>query len=123
MILWFVIAIGLALIILGVISVLMMKGKRRPTDYYSLFIMGAIWLPAGILMWWLDKDGTIGNIFVILGMIYLVMGLAHKKEWEKNHRTWRQLTKKEKKFKIAVFIALGILILLGAVAFLLVALL
>ena len=77
------------LVLLGIVAIIVAKktkGKKRPTDYYALFIMGIVWFPFGILMWLMDKDSSLGIIFIALGAIYTAMGLAHKKDWAKNKR-------------------------------------
>jgi uncharacterized membrane protein len=85
MVAWILIAIIILLIIFGIIAILATKkGKKKPTDYYSLFVMGIIWLPLGIVF--MINDYSLGNIFFILGLVYMIMGLAHKKEWKKNRQ-------------------------------------
>jgi len=90
-----------------------------PTDYYAFFLIGIIWLVAGIMMQL--SDNATGTFFFIMGVVYVVMGLAHKKEWKKNHKPnkWKNLTKQERKFRIWIFIILGILVLAGLAALLL----
>jgi len=75
------------LVVFGVIAGVLAyknKGKKRGLDYYNFFIMGAIWLPFGILMKFIEGSESIGNIFFILGLIYFVIGLSNKDKWEKN---------------------------------------
>ena len=102
-----------------ILSFKLKKGKKLRPDYYSLFIMGAIWLPAGILMR-IFVPNSVGNVFLILGAIYFVIGLMHKNEWKNNHRAWEQSSKKEKKLKIILLIILGIIVLVVMVVLLLI---
>jgi hypothetical protein len=112
------IAIAVLLLIFLTIFIIRKKaGKIQKTDYYNLFIMGVIWLPFGILMSMRYGDSSIGNIFIILGIIYTGIGLAHRKEWKKNHRTWKQLTEKERKWKIWAITILTITLIAGITTF------
>ena len=47
-IIWILIAIFTIIVILAFLAILATKGKKRPTDYYSFFIMGILWTGAGI---------------------------------------------------------------------------
>jgi hypothetical protein len=106
------------LILLGIIAIVFArKGKRKPTDYYSFFIIGISWLPFGILIKIMNPDLFLGTLFIMLGFIYLVMGLAHKKEWKKNHKSWKQLSGKERRIKLIATVVLGILFLAAIVIF------
>ncbi|MBT3397602.1 hypothetical protein HOA55_03565 [archaeon] len=115
MINWLIWLILALLILFGVIAILMAKkGKKRPTDYYNLFVMGVIWLPFGIIM--IISNLTIGIVFIALGASYMTVGLAHKDKWDKNHKTWNQLGKKERKLKQIILIVLGVLLFIGLLA-------
>ena len=118
MISWVIWLILGLLVLFGIIAIIVAKkNARKPTDYYALFVMGAIWFPIGLFMLFMDKGNSIGFLFAALGFIYFVMGLAHKKEWKKNHKTWKQLNKKEIKFKITIMVILGLVVLAGLVVF------
>jgi len=115
MIPWIILSVLVLLALFGLIAIwVVKKGGKQPTDYYALFIMGITWLPIGIFMSFMDGDSSLGNIFIILGAVYLGIGLAHKKDWKKNHKV---LGDKEKKFKRVILIVLGLLFLLGLVVF------
>jgi len=62
-------------------------------------------------------DSSLGVIFTALGAIYIAIGLSHKKDWKKNHKSWSQLSKREYKIKLIISIILGILVLVGLVAY------
>ena len=71
---WIMIAIVVLLVLFGIIAVVLAgknKGKKRSTDYYALFTMGIIWLPFGIIMWLIDRDSSLGMIFIILGAVLI----------------------------------------------------
>ena len=108
---WIVIAIGVLIILLAVVALWSRKIPRRPPDYYTFFILGIIWLPAGI--------ATGNNALFIMGLVFMAIGLNHKKDWEKNRVRWSDLTPEEKKFRKILIAALAILVLLGFAAFLL----
>jgi len=109
---WILIAVLIMLILLGVIAIYVLKGKKRPTDYYSLFTIGIIWFIIGIPLE--------NSILSILGLVFMITGLIHKKDWKKNHRKWKDLDKIEKKISTIIMIILGILVLAGLVVLLLV---
>jgi len=117
-IIWLVLAL---LILFAIIAVIFAKkGEKRPTDYYALFVMGVIWLPFGVIIRLTNDDLFLGNLFMMLGLVYSVLGLAHRKEWKKNHKSWKQMSDKKKKANMIISIGLGILVLIGLVAFYLV---
>ncbi len=106
---WLLIGIGLLLIVFAVLYIQMRKINKRPVDYYNLFIMGIIWLPIGIIMDY--------NAFLILGLIFTLIGIANKDKWEKNRVRWSDYTDKEKKFHKIMIGALTIILLIGIIAF------
>ena len=71
--------------------------------------MGMVWLPIGI--------STENYALFIMGLVFIALGLANKKKWKKNRRTWSQLTKKEKKFMMIIIGALVLLLIIGVLAF------
>lgn len=112
---WILIAIAAIVIILGILAIILTKKRKHKPDYYSLFIMGAIWLPFGAVMSITNPESTVGFMFLILGLIYFIVGLSHKKEWKKNHKTLKQMSKQERKLKIIIMAALLALLIAGAV--------
>lgn len=84
------------------------KTKMPPTDYYNLFIMGIIFTGSGIPLFVTTKNfGLFG-----IGIIFMITGLVHKKDWEKNRKAneWKNLTKAQRKFrKKMIWIMLGVL--------------
>lgn len=109
-ILWGIFSVAIIIIILGILFIIVNRKKKYPTDYYNLFVMGIIWTAIGI---------PLENFALsAMGIIFLVIGLVHKKEWKKNRRSWKKLSKEERKIKIILIIGLTILLILGLVAFL-----
>lgn len=110
---WILFTVTILIILLAVIFIsLNKKYKNKGPDYYTFFIMGIIWLGAGIPL----ATTTNNWGFSIMGLIFMVLGLIHKKDWKKYPRTrWESLSKKEKQIKIWAIILLGIGILVLAV--------
>lgn len=116
---WIIISI-VVLIFLGLIMSLVLiknKDKKQKTNYYSLFVMGAIWVPFGLIMSYLEKESMIGGLFFILGWIYFVIGILHKDEWDKNKGPYLI---QNKKIRLFVMIGLILLLILGVIAFFLI---
>lgn len=113
MIIWLMVAIAFVIIMLGGLAFKISKMKKRPTDYYSIFIMGIIWLPAGILMIFFNPELLTGLAFLSLGLVYTFLGLKNKKKWKKNQITWNKLTKEEKKIRIWLIGIVGSLLIVG----------
>ncbi len=110
---WILIAVLVVLIILGILAIIIAKKNKRPTDYYALFMIGLIWCGAGIPMAVSSKNYALPA----MGFIFMIIGLANRKKWKENRRTWDQLDKKERKSKLIIIIILGALILAGLVAY------
>jgi hypothetical protein len=107
---WIMISIAILLVIgLIVFIFAVRKQKKRPTDYYNLFIIGIIWVGAGIAM-------GIVPLWTV-GLILMAIGLSNKKKWKKNRVRWEDLTPGERKFKIWIIVILGVLLLVGLVTF------
>ena len=112
MIPWLIIGIFILIIVLLIYAIIVNKGKKQKTDYYAFFITGIIWIPFGLIMFIQDRTSSLGTIFVVLGVIYAGIGLAHKKEWKKNHVPFNKLQSKKKKLIIIATLLLGILVFL-----------
>lgn len=110
---WFTGAILIAIILLAVVAIAMRKKNKLPPDYKSFFYIGLMWMAVGLVAM---RDNY---FFFIMGAAFTVIGLSHKKDWEKNHRKWSELDPKERKIKITLAAVLGFLLAAG-IAFLLV---
>lgn len=86
--------VALLIIVLAVVSVYAFKMKKkhnRKPDYYNFFIMGVIWVGAGIPLKMYP--------LVAMGLAFMLAGIVHKKEWKKNHLDWTDLSKEEKNMR------------------------
>lgn len=110
---WFTGAILIAIIILAVIVFEMKRKNKLPTDYKSFFYIGLMWIVVGLVA---IRENY---FFLIMGVAFAIIGLSHKKDWEKNHRKWSELDPKERKIKITLAAVLGFLLAAG-ISFLLV---
>ena len=120
MIPWIMIAIAAALVIFGIIFILALKqGKTRPPDYYTFFWIGLIWIIAGAIPLIIHGWKSTLNFLFFMGIVFFAIGLVNKDKWKKNRVRFKDLTKKEKKFRMIIIIILGILVVIGLVFFLL----
>jgi len=88
--LWTSFAVLALLVIFAVIFLVVRKyrGKKRPVDYYTLFIIGILWTVGGLI--------PNNFAFLVMGVAFMVIGLVHKSEWKKNRKDWKNMTKKDK---------------------------
>ena len=100
---WILVSVAVVIIVLGILAIFFIKAKegKHKVDYYSLFIMGVIWIAAGIPL-----DNT---ALWILGILFFIIGLANKDKWKKNRMDWKKITKKQKNI---LYIAIAMLFLL-----------
>jgi len=106
---WLLIAILIILIGFVFVAIYMKRKTKTPTDYYTLFVIGIIWLAAGIPI----KNYALSA----MGAAFMITGLVNKSKWKENHRSWKDLKPEEKKFKTIIIVVLGVLVLLGIVAY------
>lgn len=108
---WIIIVLGILILLPAVVAFWSRKKlPRRPPDYYTFFILGIIWLPAGI--------ATGNSALFAMGLIFMALGITHKKDWKKNRVNWSDLTAEEKNFRKILVIVLLVLVALGFLAFL-----
>jgi hypothetical protein len=113
---WVMVAILVLLVLFGAIAIINRKKiKKKPTDYYNLFVIGITWLPLGIIL--MANDVSIGPFFFFVGLIYMSIGLTNKDKWKKNHMPFNKLSKEKKRKKLIVWIIFGVLILIGLLVF------
>ena len=112
-------AILAVIVLLGIIAVIytLRRGRtQKEPDYRSWFIMGIIFVAIyliGILTGLYEPI----PIFLILGLVFTLTGLANYKKWGQPRRL---LTESERRIRItAITIGLAILLILGVVFFLL----
>jgi LPXTG-motif cell wall-anchored protein len=72
------------LVLTGIIAVLVWKKRKEKssaeTDYRVFFILGICWFPLGIVF--MSTDNPMGFVFFIVGVVYLVIGLANRDKWK-----------------------------------------
>lgn len=110
---WVLIGVGLLILVLGVVFVI--RKKRQPIDYYNLFIIGFVWTFFGLFS--ALKNYELTKLFVILGVVFITIGLVNKDKWKKDHKTWKKMNKKEKKFAIIILIVLLIFFIFGIASY------
>ena len=110
---WLLISILIVLVLLLVGFLLMkkMSKKKRPTDYYNLFIIGIIWFLIGFPL----NNGVLG----FMGLVFMLIGLLNKEKWKKNRLTWDKMTEQEKMMKMIIIGVLFLLVILSFVVFIL----
>lgn len=110
---WIILAIIILLAIIGIAVLAISKKKEHKPDYYTFFVMGIIWLGAGIPLEMYPLSA--------MGLIFMITGLIHKDKWKKNHLTWDKMTEAEKRNKMILIGLLLLLVVAGVAAFFLVA--
>jgi uncharacterized membrane protein YfcA len=100
------VVISVLILILLVVAIAVRRKYPHPTDYYSFFWIGIIWIVVGIPLAFFTNNNY---FFLIMGIVSTAIGLANKKKWKKNRVRWKNLKKPEKLIQ-------GILI--GVLAFL-----
>ena len=76
-----VIVLALGIIVLFIALKRKKEGKYPEPDYRAFFILGICLLPIGIVFISTVNPGFIG--FTGLGLIYMIIGLAHRDKWKK----------------------------------------
>jgi LPXTG-motif cell wall-anchored protein len=85
---WILVAIGLLVLILGVV-VWKRRKESRPTDYRSYFTTGIIWIASGLILcllpWLLhgEEFNSMGSFFLAMGLGYVIIGLINRDKWGK----------------------------------------
>lgn len=111
---WLLLAVLTALVLLGVLVIIFAwrNKEKRPPDYFNFFIMGIIWLGAGLPL----------KMYALsaMGFIFMIIGLTHKSKWKENRHDWSKLNDEEKKMRIFLIVVTSLLVIAGLVMFLLV---
>jgi len=110
--LWILFSIIVLLIAVGVFVAIAAfskkKGKKYKPDYYTYFIIGITWTAIGIPL----KNAALFG----LGIVFMITGLIHKKEWKKNRKNLKHLNKKQRKI-IIILLVLGFVLLSALVLY------
>jgi len=101
------------LIIIGIFVAIAAKKSKRPIDYYAWFWIGISWLIIGVPLALRSDNYSL----IAMGLIFAVVGLVNRKKWKTNRTTWKDLSKKERRFKFIILIVLGLLIFAGLLVF------
>ncbi|VVB74463.1 Uncharacterised protein [Candidatus Tiddalikarchaeum anstoanum] len=105
--------VGLVIILLGLFLIIIKFGmkKKTPVDYYSIFIMGVIWLIIGIPL----NNSALWE----LGFIFTIIGLVNKDNWRKDRYDWSKLSRAEIKTRI-IIISVGVILAIAGIIVLIV---
>lgn len=108
---WLLSSAGIGLIVLGLLVFFLVTGRFRghKTNYKVFFYLGLVWLPVGIAL----KNYPL----VIMGLIFLTLGLTNKNKWE-DYPGWAELSSNQKKLKLTLVVILGLAVLAGLALFL-----
>jgi len=101
------ILIGIVVAALGVAVAIKTKGKRKEPDYRAFFMMGAVWLPFGIVFYITSKN----IVFLAMGLVFFITGLANKDKWKKPE----PIPENRKKIMISLAIGTALLVLLSII--------
>jgi len=109
MIPWILVSVAVAAIGLAILGILMFKRKgwKREVDYRNYFNMGIVWLPLGIVFY-IIFENIVGFWFLLMGLVYLSIGLKNKDKWGKPQKV---SPKFQKMLMVSVLIGVVALIL------------
>jgi len=95
---FYTIIILLLLAVIVLFFIFLKNGRKAAPNHKAIFSIGLLWTIVGI---------TLHNYLIsILGLIFLIYGLANREKWT-NAKAWGDFTKKEKyikAFAIAVLV-------------------
>ncbi|MDY6788254.1 MAG: hypothetical protein SVK54_09050 [candidate division WOR-3 bacterium] len=93
-----------AVLLFIVLIVFLALNKRYETqkDFLGFFIMGIVWIIAGIVlkMWGLT----------VAGIIMALIGIVNVKKWKDFNEQWNNLSSKDRRIKIVLMTVLGLLV-------------
>ena len=98
------IVIGLIIIGLAIVFYSKLKKEKIELNYRLFFIFGTTWIPIGVVFYITTRN--IG--FLIMGVIFLIIGLTNKDKWEETVI----VNPKKRKLLIGLTIA-GLLVLIA----------
>jgi drug/metabolite transporter (DMT)-like permease len=106
---WLMISIAVILILLLIFMFIFRKYNRpQKIDYLAWFMIGAVWAVTGIVSMVFSENENF--FFAIMGFAFMLIALAHKREWKANRKDW--LNKRHRPIMIAAIILLAIIIVL-----------
>lgn len=95
--------------VIAVIASYIKRKENRKPNYKLFFIIGLCWAPLGI--------ATQNYAFIVLGLVFLILGLINRKRWEPQPK-WSELSSAEKKIKTALIIFLAAILIMGLIFYL-----
>ena len=106
---WIIISIVILLVLLAIIAFLFKNKKKTPTDYYTLYLMGIIWMIIGIPL----ENYALSAV----GLVLAIIGAKNKDKWKKNRKCWKNMDEKEKKLHFTLILISVILLIIGIVVY------
>ena len=108
---WILVSVAAVIVILGILAIFFIKAKegKHKVDYYSLFLMGVIWIAVGIPL-----DMT---VLWALGIVFFIAGVVNKDKWKKNRMDWKKVTKRQRKILYVATAMLFLLLVAGIIVF------
>jgi len=108
---WILISVAVVIVLLGVLAIFFIKSKegKHKVDYYSLFLIGIIWVAVGIPL--------NNSALWIIGIVLFIIGLANKDKWKKNKMDWKKITKRQKNILYIATVMLFLLLVAGIIVF------
>jgi Zn-dependent protease with chaperone function len=107
---YFLILMGLVVLIIGVLIMsvsLGNRGYRKQPNYYTFFKIGTIGLPIGIIFYFTSKDLSL----LAIGLVFFIAGLVNKNRWKNPGEEFQN----SKKIIIGLVAATVLLILLSII--------
>ena len=86
------------LVVVGILLIVVVwkrnkEGRLEEPNYRAFFVMGIIWVPTGIVSMFISflldifpfpLSFVSGMPLFVMGLIYLIVGLANRDKWKKN---------------------------------------
>jgi len=110
-VIWAIFALLFLGLILAMAAYFIQGKKKTQADYFGMFIVGMIWAPIGIIIE--------NSLFIIMGILFMAIGLKNKDRWGKKNVKWKKLNKQEKKARILIFVFLAIIFLTALIFYVL----
>jgi Ca2+/Na+ antiporter len=113
------IVVGIVVLAIGMVVAFRKRKEPRRVDYRNYFVMGVIWLlfaPVMVLLPWIlhgEEPFFMGFFFLVMGIAYMIIGLRNRDKWGKQVEP----PPRANKIVLGLVLILGILSLLGLVAF------
>ena len=113
------IVVGIVVLAIGMVVAFRKRKEPRRVDYRNYFVMGVIWLlfaPVMVLLPWIlhgEEPFFMGFFFLVMGIAYMIIGLRNRDKWGKQVEP----SPRANKIVLGLVVILGILSLLGLVAF------